>query len=202
MKGKIVLATLLSCSLVGVAFAGFLYGDGDNLADNSVTPVIDNITFSKVMNTTVSLAEGDKLVLDGAKGDVSGRVTTTGEGEDLSITINITVSGTKTVFEYAEINANDINGVITNKYLKLSDESKSIPVSEFKLEQDGDINTYNITKELKFVWSEKFNSMNPSLYFDEDETGKSLSLKEVSDELNSFKAAVDNTELTLSVVTR
>lgn len=152
----------------------------------------------------------NKLSLDARKDDFSGRLMASEDstGEDLSLGVKIVISGYKATFSYVDVKISEAvidntlgsDTLLASKYLTVSD--KEIALADFTLTQDGNTNIYTYDLTIDFAWGEKFNSMNPADYFDEDENGKLVDNNEVRNVLNSLASVASNTRLFVNLTAK
>ncbi len=177
----------------------------DMEVDNIVTGDISTDEFKLNANFT-----DKKLSLDARKDDFSGRLMASEDstGEDLSLGVKIVISGYKATFSYVDVKISEAvidntlgsDTLLASKYLTVSD--KQIALADFTLTQNGNTNIYTYDLTIGFAWGEKFNSMNPADYFDEDENGKLVDNNEVRNELNSLASVASNTRLFVNLTAK
>ncbi len=206
---KLKFGILFSILGLTLASCGEQYPDEnsklDMEVDNIVTGDISTDKFKLDANFT-----DKKLSLDARKDDFSGRVMASEDstGEDLSLGVKIVISGYKATFSYVDVKISEAvidntlgsDTLLASKYLTVSD--KQIALADFTLTQDGNTNIYTYDLTIGFAWGEKFNSMNPADYFDEDENGKLVDNNEVRNELNSLASVASNTRLFVNLTAK
>lgn len=193
--------TLTSC--------GEQYPDENSKLDMEVDDIVTGDISTDEFKLDSSFTD-NKLSLDARKDDFSGRVMASEDstGEDLSLGVKIVISGYKATFSYVDVKISEAvidntlgsDTLLASKYLNVSD--KQIALADFTLTQDGNTNIYTYDLTIDFAWGEKFNSMNPADYFDEDENGKLVDNNEVRNELNSLASVASNTRLFVNLTAK
>ncbi len=193
--------TLTSC--------GEQYPDENSKLDMEVDDIVTGDISTDEFRLDANFTD-KKLSLDARKDDFSGRLMASEDstGEDLSLGVKIVISGYKATFSYVDVKISEAvidntlgsDTLIASKYLTVSD--KQIALADFTLTQDENTNIYTYDLTIDFAWGEKFNSMNPADYFDEDENGKLVDNNEVRNELNSLASVASNTRLFVNLTAK
>lgn len=206
---KLKFAILFSILGWTLASCGEQYPDENSKLDMEVDDIVTGDISTDEFKLDANFAD-NKLSLDARKDDFSGRVMATEDstGEDLSLGVKIVISGYKATFSYVDVKISEAvidnilgsDTLLASKYLIVSD--KQIALADFTLTQDGNTNIYTYDLTIDFAWGEKFNSMNPADYFDEDENGKLVDNNEVRNELNSLASVASNTRLFVNLTAK
>lgn len=201
-----ILFSILGLSLTS---CGEQYPDENSKLDMEVDNIVTGDISTDEFKLDASFTD-KKLSLDARKDDFSGRLMASEDstGEDLSLGVKIVISGYKATFSYVDVKISEAvidntlgsDTLIASKYLTVSD--KQIALADFTLTQDGNTNIYTYDLTIDFAWGEKFNSMNPADYFDEDENGKLVDNNEVRNELNSLGSVASNTRLFVNLTAK
>ena len=186
------LAIFLAFGMISTGFAAWLISSAatadpnapvevDTIVDKSFQLTIDDWDSE---NKTWS---GETISFDAVKDDTTGRVKHQPEAEgDLGEQLNLTLSGKVTnvaalgkqpdgnndgVLKIEITLPDSLKAAITEKYLTVSytvGASGSVPeLTSNTLWVKPDASTGEFSITLKFGWGEKFNGMNPSLYYDQ-----------------------------------
>lgn len=199
---KLKFSILFSILGLTLASCGEQYPDENSKLDMDVDDIVTGDISTDEFKLGANFTD-NKLSLDARKDDFSGRLMASEDstGEDLSLGVKIVISGYKATFSYVDVKISEAvidntlgsDTLLASKYLTVSD--KQIALADFTLTQDGNTNIYTYDLTIDFAWGEKFNSMNPADYFDEDENGKLVDNNEVRNELNSLASVASNTRL-------
>lgn len=201
-----ILFSILGLSLTS---CGEQYPDENSKLDMEVDDIVTGDISTDEFRLDANFTD-NKLSLDARKDDFSGRLMASEDstGEDLSLGVKIVISGYKATFSYVDVKISEAvidntlgsDTLLASKYLTVSD--KEIALADFTLTQDGNTNIYTYDLTIDFAWGEKFNSMNPADYFDEDENGKLVDNNEVRNELNSLASVASNTRLFVNLTAK
>lgn len=201
-----ILFSILGLSLTS---CGEQYPDENSKLDMEVDDIVTGDISTDEFKLNANFTD-NKLSLDARKDDFSGRLMASEDstGEDLSLGVKIVISGYKATFSYVDVKISEAvidntlgsDTLLASKYLTVSD--KEIALADFTLTQDGNTNIYTYDLTIDFIWGEKFNSMNPADYFDEDENGKLVDNNEVRNVLNSLASVASNTRLFVNLTAK
>lgn len=206
---KLKFAILFSILGLTLASCGEQYPDENSKLDMEVDDIVTGDISTDEFKLDANFTD-NKLSLDARKDDFSGRLMASEDstGEDLSLGVKIVISGYKATFSYVDVKISEAvidntlgsDTLLASKYLTVSD--KEIALADFTLTQDGNTNIYTYDLIIDFAWGEKFNSMNPADYFDEDENGKLVDNNEVRNVLNSLASVASNTRLFVNLTAK
>lgn len=206
---KLKFAILFSILGLTLASCGEQYPDENSKLDMEVDDIVTGDISTDEFKLDANFTD-NKLSLDARKDDFSGRLMASEDstGEDLSLGVKIVISGYKATFSYVDVKISEAvidntlgsDTLLASKYLTVSD--KEIALADFTLTQDGNTNIYTYDLTIDFIWGEKFNSMNPADYFDEDENGKLVDNNEVRNVLNSLASVASNTRLFVNLTAK
>lgn len=209
------LSAFMGIGLTSTGFAAWVMSrDAEDSASGGVNvSTITDSSLEIILDSDSYTQDGDKKILkdnfsfDAAENDVSGRLRWDGEKfEDLSVTIkgelkadaNVDYELTATLELpagiLAALNAGYLAWPATdsseNKWYTIEYENegviehRAVPVPVTVVEGADGRKTFEF--KIEFVWGEKFAGMNPSLYYDVDETGKAVDNVEMAQEMGAF----------------
>lgn len=207
-KRKIIalgVTVFISFSLIATGFAAWV------LSATAAKESQGNISVGTTKESAIEISDiafKDNIsdfAFEPDKDDTSGRVQNDGEKfENLSVTLYCTISNVSNV-ELITVNFELPAGVqkaVDEKYIvapeivttpieiTTTDADTSAPDNSWSYKrQEG--NAALLTVTLEFGWGEKFGNMNPSLYYDDEESGgKAIAYDDVKVALDTFKATI------------
>ena len=166
--------------------------EGENTVADTTKPFA--FSFEPLLTDTegrVRYQEGDPFEVLSLT--VSGTVTPGDFVNDVVIKLTLPAGVVKAIeAKYITINEtfvkqDDGTGVIT---LTLTDGAGLTVVTEPGTSSPVDPKTYSFSKTLEFGWGEAFGEMNPSIYYDTDATGKTVSTDDVIVALKTLRAVI------------
>lgn len=186
---KIILGASISfgvVSVVTVASAAFVVtgGNTDGSFDASVS--VGTVT-DKHLTMEVTLTES-AISLDAKSGDNSGNWQWDGSNsEDLTVTASIKVTGDPTLWTGVDITAT--GNLISGGYLAFTKKTVS---QGSHPDQTGPGASITLTEELTVAWGDKFESQNPTDYFDGSSWSSGIdAAKSLLSSMSSVAAADD-----------
>ena len=203
------LSAFMGVGLISTGFAAWI------MSSNASAQKESNVTVATLSDVSMSFQNVDiqndkSIVFGAAEGDRSGRLTGNGEEDEC---LSIVVTGTITnAYELGKLEAklelpSSIQQAVTQGYLIAPDSAnKTLNVytaatesqaetrhNDLAITFSGENNsTATFSYTVKFAWGEKFNNMNPSLYYDEDPIGKEVSNEDMAEEMKVFRALLAN----------
>ncbi|MBQ1261318.1 MAG: hypothetical protein IIY01_00145, partial [Clostridia bacterium] len=184
------LAIFLAFGMISTGFAAWLISSAatkDADAPVEVDTIVDKSFVLTIDQLTDNGWNGDKISFDAVKDDTTGRVKHQPEADgDLGEQPELTLSGTVTnvaalgkqpdgnnegVLKIEITLPDSLKNAITEKYLTVSytvgatGSVTTLTSNTLWVKPDASTGEFSIT--LKFGWGEKFNGMNPSLYYDQ-----------------------------------
>jgi hypothetical protein len=205
-KRKIItlgISAFISLSLVATGFASWvLSATAQKESEGNVS--VGTTKEAKIEISDVSFTDGiADFAFEPREDDESGRVQNDKQSfENLSITASCTVKNIASVelisvkFEMpAGVQAAIEQGYITAPAIATA----PIEITDCAVYSSGEYWTYTpniednsatITLTVSFGWGAKFGNMNPGIYYDNNEVGKTVEYDEVKKELDTLKAVI------------
>lgn len=203
------LVLFISISLISTGFAAWVMTTrGESESEGNVS--VGVVEGAQIKIDSVSLTT-NKIIFDTLEEDNSGRVRHKAgtPGESMKVTITFVINQSQFVGNVIVrfVVPEQIRNAIDGGYIAIEAESDSTKLLTYDktsggltvaLNDDDRLAPYTKTVTFEFKWGEKFNGLNPGVYYDTDEEGLAVSDANVMKTLETFRAIVYGYETELA----
>lgn len=198
---KVVLASAIVLGVAAVtssALAAYIITGGTVEQNKTVNPTDVTVT-NKVVNLTVGEQSEELKFMPETV--ISGERLTTEEGDEGNLEISFLLTMDATNKEYIP----DLKVTVTpdgtaadeGGYVTLPNTNGEINVDHSLFEGTSGSFTYTLT--LTWGWGEAFNSKDPCEYYNNDEEGKLVPIKDVGTQMEDFRDAINATTFNVAI---
>lgn len=213
MKNRkfLLMGIIMFClvAIVTTTFATFVITGGENHANIDTGP---NVSVGEIQSNIVDLSatmNDSAMKVDAEVDDNEGRVVESDSLEDLSVSIDLKVTGNKANWENVKITVNFENNDDSGKSLLVLDSSMSaadnvITISKEDFVDGNETEGWTLKKTITFDYGVATDSLNPSVYLDTNGVWKDngtghKSAQDVQEELKRLLALYKTIQITFDV---